>query len=677
MIVCIGGNRPCAILGMTNRDLVESKPGYCPFSPEDSEETFTDEDGRKVSRNPYVKKEVNKKPTGIIVNTDTDKVVSDNPCFIWLPNELALLIKLHACIAKKVLPPQTDRLHPSSRVFLNSNGNPIQRINCKHFKKYIGFPITAYDFRRSLATFCIDTDDELIKSNYSQLLRHHQKTGYGYYYPKDKHGEIVEYVSVQYATKNKLVKPSNKQLDTIEDKIFGNLLSEIEVEEWEISQERANRALEVRVSVEEARKKTMFAAKQKRGKTWILPDEFEMFSSGIEAAIQQEEDRAKNNTPPGPFSDLLKYLPGNRDGGCFPPTTIFRIHMLRVLFGLDGEKGDAMREAEMSVYHGVPFSEMSGRQFIAKEKEKAIFGKGSTPFQVKNDEWYVAFYWHQKFKAQSRSRYEHKSKQLCYIFNDEELQYYNSKHLKMTFKKEKEEENVQVKIQDEKSEKGKDDIQRKMVKTIRSRGKAVNIHEEDMFSLTTSNVYCTDSIIDGGLLLIDKKLNRKNDIDDVTIYTSQVCRVIMALDNSLVKGGKFITIIPSNPALDKYDERQLHISKGNTADSCGHFTLASNLHCESNECNIYQTLESYRSPKSALNEYGKNLLKLLTKCTQSNLKVNVINVCEQDETECGPLAIALAAALCFYPWEEGAVFYKIVNSRRGLINSFEADDLKG
>ena len=661
MIVCIGGNRPCAILGITNRDLVESKPGYCPFFPEDGTETFIDEEGRNVIKNPYVTKEKKKEPTGLIINSETDKVVSDNPCFIWLPNELALLVRMHACIAKKILPPQIDRLHPSSRLLLNSHGNPIKEIRCNHFKKYLGFPISAYDFRRSLATFCLDSNNDLIKSTYCGVLRHKKTTGYGYYYPKERHGEIVEYVSVQYAAKKKLLKPSSKTLDTIEEKIFNTLLKETESEEWVINQQRIDRALEAQETVEETRRKKVVAAKQKKGKTWILQNEFDNFCGGIEMAIQQEEERVKNRNLPGPFSYLLKYRPGVKDGGCFPPTTVFKVHMLRVLFGLDGEKGEAMRKAEMSVYHGVPFSEMSGRKFIAFEKEKSQFGKGVTPLEEKDDEWYVAFYWHQKLKADSRTRYEGKWRQLRFIFNDAELQYYKSKQFKIKLKREPDQ----------------DDMQGKVVKTIRSRGKAVQIYGEDMLSLTTVNAYCTDAIIDGGLLLIDKQLNRNPDMnsDDVNIYTSQVCRVIMALDNSLVKDGKFITVIPSNAALKTYDERQLCIRGGTTSDPCGHFTLVSNLHCEPSECNIYETIEARRSPKLILNEYGKSLLKTLTRCQNSSLKVHVINVCDQTETECGPIAIALAAALCFHTSEEGAVHYKISNPRAGLARSFEEEEL--
>ena len=65
---------------------------------------------------------------------------------------------------------------------------------------------------------------------------------------------------------------------------------------------------------------------------------------------------------PGSFANLLKYRPQAVGGGAFPPVAIWKIDMYRVLYGLSGDKGDIMREAELSVYNGVPFSKVSGRK---------------------------------------------------------------------------------------------------------------------------------------------------------------------------------------------------------------------------------------------------------------------------------------------------------------------------
>ena len=56
MLVCIGGNRPCALLGITLRDWDERKPGFCPFNQNednDLEEEDPENDKRKVLINPY------------------------------------------------------------------------------------------------------------------------------------------------------------------------------------------------------------------------------------------------------------------------------------------------------------------------------------------------------------------------------------------------------------------------------------------------------------------------------------------------------------------------------------------------------------------------------------------------------------------------------------------------
>ena len=87
-----------------------------------------------------------------------------------------------------------------------------------------------------------------------------------------------------------------------------------------------------------------------------MPAEFDSFIEGIEEAIKLEENRCKAKVEPGPFSQLLKYKPGAEDAGAFPPPSIWLIDMYRVLFGLGGVKGDAMRKADLSVYDGVAFS---------------------------------------------------------------------------------------------------------------------------------------------------------------------------------------------------------------------------------------------------------------------------------------------------------------------------------
>ena len=98
-----------------------------------------------------------------------------------------------------------------TNLFLNSNGKKITSIECKHFKKFIKLPITAYDFRRSLATFCLDNTDQSIKNAEPSVLRHHESTAYAYYY--GNHADNVERVNVEYAKENNLIRVQEGDLD--------------------------------------------------------------------------------------------------------------------------------------------------------------------------------------------------------------------------------------------------------------------------------------------------------------------------------------------------------------------------------------------------------------------------------------------------------------------------------
>ena len=166
-LICLGGNRPCALFGITVKDWEEKQPGYCPFDQDEANEMIQDDptnDQRKVLKNPFKKPKgvAANEPTGFIVNSETDKISvnSNQPCYIWFPNAIVDLVNNHSLMAQKILPRAVVLYHPNTRLFLNINGNPIHKLDCKHFKNYIGLPITAYDFRRSLSTFCLDSKSE-------------------------------------------------------------------------------------------------------------------------------------------------------------------------------------------------------------------------------------------------------------------------------------------------------------------------------------------------------------------------------------------------------------------------------------------------------------------------------------------------------------------------------------
>ena len=425
-LVCIGGNRPCALLGITLKDWEERKPGYCPFFPSEGNDIVKDDpgsDNRTVLKDPFRKPEGGKDncPTGVIVSSETDKIAVGQPCYIWFPNELVDLVNDHSLLAQKCLPRSVDLYHPKSRLFLNSQGNPISRIKCDHFKRFIGLPITAYDFRRSLSTFCLDSKDESIRNAEASVLRHREETGFAYYY--QNHSERVEYVNIQYALKQGLLKAGIESVD----KYCGELRTTAKADEFDLAQKRAEKSFEYEQQVLKKRKEGLFQSRQKGGRNWILPKEYEAFMEGIEEAIRMEEERKKNGRKSGPFSNLLNYKPGAEGAGIFPTTDIWQKDMYRVLFGLGGEKGEAMREAELSVYDGVPFSEgLSGRRKIAKVLESP---KKRTPDEI------VADYWREKIKAEARQRCIGKWLPLRFVFTEKEYEY-NNEMSKKSIKKE-------------------------------------------------------------------------------------------------------------------------------------------------------------------------------------------------------------------------------------------------
>ena len=432
-LVCLGGNRPCALLGITLRDWEERKPGYCPFFQDEENETTEDDpvnDPRKILKDPYRKPKGSnlKEPTGVIVLSETDKIAVGQPCYIWFPNALVELVNIHSLMAQKILPRSVDIYHPTARLFLNSKGKSITKIECKHFKEYIGLPITAYDFRRSLSTFCLDSKIEAIKSAEPSILRHREETGYAYYY--QKHGEKVEYVSIQYAMKHGLIKAETEFVDsyciTLQDKAKD--------EESKLAQKRTEKALEYSQEIISKRKQSLNDARQKGGRNWILPHEYDAFIEGIEEAIMIEERKKNCRQKPGPFCNLLKYKPGQLEAGIFPPNEIWQLDMFRVLYGLTGQKGDTMRKVELSVYDGVPFSEgQCGRKKIAVGLDQET---NKTRKGINTADEIVSKYWRDKIRSEARQLFAGKWLPLRFIFTEKELTY-NQKILDAKIKKEK------------------------------------------------------------------------------------------------------------------------------------------------------------------------------------------------------------------------------------------------
>ena len=417
VLVCIGGNRPCSLLGITVKDWEERKPGFCPFNQSEENELVVEDslaDSRKILSNPFEKPKDSDtdEPTGVIVKSDADKITVGPPCYIWFPNELEDLVNAHSLMASKYLPRNVDIFHPEIRLFLNSQGNPIKSIECKHFKEFIGLPIVAYDFRKSLSTFCLESKDVNIRQSEASVLRHSTDTAYAYYY--QKHGETVEYVNIKYAVAHGLVKASDEDVDKQLGKIRDNGLNE----EWELSQRRNDRAHEFSQQVLQKTKERHSEVQQKGGRTWVLQREYDDFIAGIMKAISLEEERLQKGEEAGPFSRLLKYKPGAEEAGVFPPNSVWWKDMCRVLFGLQGPEGDAMRKADLTVYNGIPFSAMSGRKKIKQMRDKA---KGSF-------EEYMAVgkIWRDRIREESSKATKGKWNELRFVFNASDLAYFKT-----------------------------------------------------------------------------------------------------------------------------------------------------------------------------------------------------------------------------------------------------------
>ena len=202
---------------------------------------------------------------------------------------------------------------------------------------------------------------------------------------------------------------------------------------------------------------------------------------------------------------------------------------------------------------------------------------------------------------------------------------------------------------------------------------AIVLTSEDINFISTENLYISTDAVDAGLSLLDRKLNEESELD-VTVYTTQNCRVIFTGDNSLVKNGSFLTIIPRYFAISEEGARLDAKSTGKIQnESCGHFTLVSNLHCGPEEVNVYETFGPFRDPESLLTPNGKILLKSL--CNSENLKVNCINVKEQEESECGAIAVALAVNLCFFAPSEEALFRRIIDVRKLFLDCMKHNSL--
>ena len=204
---------------------------------------------------------------------------------------------------------------------------------------------------------------------------------------------------------------------------------------------------------------------------------------------------------------------------------------------------------------------------------------------------------------------------------------------------------------------------------------AIVLTKEDINFISTPHVYLSSDAVDAGLCLLDRKLNEESDLD-VVVYTTQNLRLIFHGDNSLVKSGKFVTIIPRSFGISEEGARYAAMKAGHIENEPGgHFTLISNLHCQQGEVNIYETYGPYRTAESLLTPNGRTLLNILCNSEASTLKVNCINVAKQEESECGAISVALGVNLCFFAPSENAIFKRISNVRETYLDCMKRNSL--
>ena len=195
------------------------------------------------------------------------------------------------------------------------------------------------------------------------------------------------------------------------DNQLSELRSSNEEQEWDIEQRSANKALEYSQEVQKRDLKNMHDSQTKTGgRKWILASEYNAFVGGIFEAIRLEEEAMEKGEKPGPFNQMLKYKPGARDGGFFAVNKFWWKDMCRILFGLEGQKGDEMRQAELSVYDGVPFANVSGRIKIKESKRKQEYA-------------IVGAYWRDKIREDINLKKKQNTEQLKFLFNQADFNY--------------------------------------------------------------------------------------------------------------------------------------------------------------------------------------------------------------------------------------------------------------
>ena len=204
----------------------------------------------------------------------------------------------------------------------------------------------------------------------------------------------------------------------------------------------------------------------------------------------------------------------------------------------------------------------------------------------------------------------------------------------------------------------------------------IHISKAKLDEILTVNSYIDSEIVDAALSLVDRKLAESN-IKDVKIYSITDFRMILTGVPGLVKDRYFVAVLPRKFAIAEETALIRKLKEGEVGLSVNviHYTLVSNINCKASEVNVYETLPAYRNAEHLLTEDQLEVLRSLTKTDAKGLQINCINVLPQRESECGAICIALAEKLCFTAQNEKAIFQRINNARKDLVECLKSNEL--
>ena len=219
------------------------------------------------------------------------------------------------------------------------------------------------------------------------------------------------------------------------------------------------------------------------------------------------------------------------------------------------------------------------------------------------------------------------------------------------------------------------------------------LSKTDIKSIITKYDYVVNDVPDALLSLVEKKFRETGNGSDLNFYSIQMARIILNGDRSMLRPGKFLTLLPryfflpsseETKKLEKKkreeiekckDKKKKKVEDEDLTTDCCHFTLVSNFNCDDGEVNVYETFEGFRCEKQLLLDQGLDLIRILSGSQGGDIVVNCVNVQLQEENECGLLSCALAAQLCLNSPADREFLKKVHKVRETSLECFKQDCL--